>query len=86
MRVGMGILTFKLAKSMRRWGGGCISDNLKFLATDCHEGIRTCDLWVSVLIGSYRRAIFGVILKFQGRGKRFLVGGPFPPGRALFRT
>ena len=28
-----------------------------FLARDCHEGIRTCDHWVSVLIRGYRRAI-----------------------------
>ena len=38
-----------------------------FLARDCHEGIQTCDLWVSVLIGSYRRAIVGGTPEFPGQ-------------------
>ena len=38
-----------------------------FLAKDCHEGIWTCNLWVGVLIGSYRRAIDGGTLEFPGQ-------------------
>ena len=32
-----------------------------FLARHCHEGVQTCDLWFSDLIGGYRRAIVGLI-------------------------
>ena len=38
-----------------------------FLAKDCYVGIRTSDLWVSVLIGSYRRAIVGGTPEFPGQ-------------------
>jgi hypothetical protein len=38
-----------------------------FLARDCYEGIRTCDLWVSVLIWTYRRAIVGGTPEFPGQ-------------------
>ena len=38
-----------------------------FLARDCHKEIRTCDLWVSVLILSYRRAMVGGTLEFPGQ-------------------
>ena len=47
----------------------CLCANLLagFLARDCHEGIQTCNLWVSVLIRSYRRAIVGGTPKFPGQ-------------------
>jgi hypothetical protein len=47
----------------------CLCANLLagFLARDCHEGIQTCDLLVSVPIGSYRRAIVGGTLEFPGQ-------------------
>ena len=38
-----------------------------FLARDCYEGIRTWDLWVSVLIESYRRAMVGGTPEFPGQ-------------------
>ena len=38
-----------------------------FVARDCYEGIRTCNLWVRVLIGSYRRAIVGGTPEFLGQ-------------------
>ena len=38
-----------------------------FLARDCYEGVQTCDLWVSVLIGSYRRLIVGGTQDFLGQ-------------------
>ena len=38
-----------------------------FLARDCYEGIQTCDLWVSVLIWSYRRAMVGGTPEFPGQ-------------------
>ena len=38
-----------------------------FLASDCHEGIPTWDHCVSVLIGSYTRAILGGNPEFLGQ-------------------
>ena len=38
-----------------------------FLARDCYEGTRTWNLWVSVLIKSYRRAIVRGTPEFPGQ-------------------
>ena len=38
-----------------------------FLARDCYEGVLTCDLWVSVLIGSYISAIVGATPEILGK-------------------
>ena len=38
-----------------------------FLAKDCYEGIWTWDLWVSVLIESYRRAMVWGTMEFPGQ-------------------
>jgi hypothetical protein len=47
----------------------CLCANLivGFLARDCHEGIQTCDLWVLVLIRTYRRLIVESIPDFPGQ-------------------
>jgi hypothetical protein len=54
-----------------------------FSARDYYKGIRTCDLWVSYLIWSYRRAIVGLWRYHVISGPTYCLTSCSPVGRAL---